>query len=270
MADNSQAGFAWQVGVWDRMAEIYQQEIDSRFATVTQELLDRAMLQPGENVLDLGTGTGSVAILAAGKIGSTGRTMAVDISPQMLDKARARIRVSSLTNVEVIEGRAELIPASAGSFEAVLASLSLMYVIDRAAAAREIARVLRPGGRFVAAAWAGPENADIVLFQQTAGSFAPTPPVQGVGPGALADPEPFLAQLAGVGLTGSYDTEITSFRFSNFADAWTALAGVTTAALDTSIQNQAKAAVINCMWANPSSPREFRNATHYITATKSE
>ena len=60
MADNSEAGFAWQVGVWDRMAEIYQQEIDSRFAPVIQKLLDRAMLQPGESVLDLGTGTGSV------------------------------------------------------------------------------------------------------------------------------------------------------------------------------------------------------------------
>jgi SAM-dependent methyltransferase len=115
-----------------------------------------------------------------------------------------------------------------------------MYVIDRAAAANEIARVLRPGGRFVATAWAGPEDADIVLFQQTAGSFAPRPPVQGVGPGALADPQPFLAQLAAVGLTAACQTDITSFQFSNFAEAWAALAGVTTAALDISIQEQAK------------------------------
>jgi len=152
----------------------------------------------------------------------------------------------------------------------VLASLSLMYVIDRAAAAGEIARVLRRGGRFVAAVWAGPESADIVLFQQTAGSFAPTPPVRGVGPGALADPQPFLAQLAAVGLTASYQTDITSFQFSNFGDAWAALAGVTTAALENSIQDQAKSAVMDRMWSKPSSPREFRNATHFITATKPE
>jgi SAM-dependent methyltransferase len=270
MADKNEAGFAWQVGIWDRMAEIYQQEIDRRFAPVIKTLLDRAMLQPGEAVLDLGTGTGSVAIAAAAKLGPTGRIVALDISPEMLDKARARIGAYALTNVELAEGRAEAIPAPARSFDAVLASLSLMYVIDRAAAAREIGRVLRPGGRLVAAVWAGSESADIVLFQQTAGSFAPTPPVQGVGPGALADPEPFLAQLAAVGLTASHETEITSFQFSHFAEAWTALAGVTTATLEPSIQEQAKTAVIDRMWPKPSSPRKFRNAIHFITATKSE
>ncbi|MGH3031807.1 MAG: hypothetical protein ACRDNE_13810 [Gaiellaceae bacterium] len=58
-----------------------------------------------------------------------------------------------------------------------------MYAIDRAQAAAEIARVLRPEGRLVAAVWGGPEVSDIVLFQQTAGSFAPPPPVPGVGGG---------------------------------------------------------------------------------------
>ena len=219
-------------------------------------------------MLDLGTGTGSVAILAATHTGPMGRVMAIDISPEMLNKARARIRSKALANVTLAEGRAEAIPASADSFDAVLASLSLMYVIDRATAANEIARILRPGGRFVAAVWAGPEDADIVLFQQTAGSFAPGPPVRGVGPGALADPQPFLAQLAAVGLTAGYETDITSFQFSNFAEAWAALAGVTTAALDISIQEQAKAAVMDRMWPSPLSPREFRNATHFITASK--
>src|SRR5260221_1443 len=60
-----------------------------------------------------------------------------------------------------------------------------MYVIDRAAAAHEIARVLRPGGRLVAAVWGGPDQADIALFHKTAGSFAPHQPVPGVGTGLI-------------------------------------------------------------------------------------
>ena len=89
------------------------------------------------------------------------------------------------------------------AIDTLLASLSLMYVIDRTAAAREIRRVLRPGGRFVAAVWAAAARCDIVLFQQTAGRFAPTPPVPGVGPGALADSTGFVGQLANTGITAA-------------------------------------------------------------------
>ncbi len=100
-------------------------------------------------------------------MGSTGRVKAVDISPEMLTRAGARVRELQLTNIDLAEGRAEAIPVDDRSVDAVVASLSLMYVIDRAAAAMEIARVLRPGGRLVAAVWAGPGEADIVRFQQT-------------------------------------------------------------------------------------------------------
>ena len=268
MADKTDEGFAWQVGIWDQMAGVYLQEIDTRFGPVIEHMLNRAKLKSGEKILDLGTGTGSVAIVAATMIGPDGRIIGVDISPEMLDKARARVQALSLANVEFAEGRAEAIPAEDDSLDAVLASLSMMYVIDRANAAREIARVLRPGGRFIAAVWAGPEETDIVKFQQTAGSFAPSPPVEGVGPGALADPNPFLSQLEAAGLEARCEKETTRFQFANFQDAWDALAGVTTAALEPDIQEQAKAAVRERMWADAGSPREFRNVTLLIAAEK--
>jgi len=201
MPDNRVEGFAWQVGVWERMADVYRREIDTRFGPVIEAVLKRAELVPGETVLDLGTGTGAVGILAATQVGSTGRIKAVDISREMLTRAGERVRELQLTNIDLAEGRAEAIPAEDQSVDAVVASLSLMYVIDRAAAAMEIARVLRPGGRLVAAVWAGPGEADIVRFQQTASSFAPTPPVRGVGPGALGDPSDFLSQLRTPGST---------------------------------------------------------------------
>jgi SAM-dependent methyltransferase len=268
MEDAGDEGFAWQIGVWDQMSGIYQQEIDTRFGPVTEHLLRRAKLKSAETVLDLGTGTGSVAIAAAAKLGPDGRIIAVDISREMLDKARARIQAHSFNNVEFAEGRAEEIPAEDDSLDVVLASLSMMYVINRASAAREISRVLKPGGRFVASVWGGPDETDIVKFQQIAGSFAPNPPVKGVGPGALSDPSPFLMQLEAVGLETRCEKETTYFQFANFKDAWDALAGVTTAALDPETQEQAKAAVRDLMWLNEGSPREFRNITHYITAEK--
>ncbi len=268
LTNSTDEGFAWQVGVWDRMADVYQQEIDSRFGPVIEHLLDLANLQPGETILDLGTGTGAVAIMAAAKTGPGSRIVAVDISPEMLDKARLRIAALSLTNVEFAEGRAEAIPAKNNSLDVVLASLSLMYVIERATAAREIARILRPGGRLVAAVWSSPEETDIVRFQQTAGSFAPTPPVEGVGPGAMADPQQFLKQLEAAGLRASCETKVTGFQFVNFEEAWDALAGVTTAQLEHFVREQAKTAVRSAMWPDAQSPKEFHNATHYIVASK--
>src|SRR5215813_1917143 len=109
MPDNRTEGFAWQLRVWDRMADVYRREIDTRFGAVIEQVLKRADLRPGETVLDLGTGTGAVAILAATQVGTTGCIKAVDISPEMLTKARERIQNLHLTNIDLAEGRAEAI-----------------------------------------------------------------------------------------------------------------------------------------------------------------
>jgi SAM-dependent methyltransferase len=170
-------------------------------------------LTPGEHVLDLGTGTGAVAQRAAALVSPGGQVTGVDISPEMLALAQQRKEAIGLSNVRLLEGRAENIPADDNTFDVVLACLSLMYVIDRSSAAREIARVLRPGGRLVAAAWGAPEQCDIVLFQQTAGSFAGAPPVPGVGPGALGDPSVFLQQLSAAAIEAHVETETLGFEF---------------------------------------------------------
>jgi SAM-dependent methyltransferase len=257
-------GLAWQAGVWDRMSQIYVREVDKRFEPVVEELIARAALAPGQHVLDLGTGTGSVAIRAASLVGPGGQVSGVDPSPEMLALAQQRGIALGLTNCSFREGSGEAIPADDGSVDVLLASLSLMYVIDRTAAAREIARVLRPGGRLAAAVWAGPEQCDIVLFQQTAGRFAPTPPFPGVDPGALSDPRRFLAQLAEVSIAAGIETKLLGFDFDDFSSAWEALAKVTTSQLPPERQLEAKAAALAAMWPNGDGPRHFRNATHFI------
>jgi SAM-dependent methyltransferase len=267
-SDNEQAALQWQVGVWDRMSPIYLREVDDRFTEIIGGVIRRAALQRGQQVLDLGTGTGSVAVRAASAVMPGGTVTAVDISPEMLRLAQQRAASMGLSNITFLEGRAEEIPVPSGRFDAVLASLSLMYAIDRVAAAREIARVLRPGGRLVAAVWGSPNDADIVRFQQTAGSFAPKPPVPGVGPGALADPAEFLAQLEQAGMSASVEAEKTSFAFADFSAAWDVLAGVTTAQLSSDRQEEAKAAVRAQMWPTGDGPRRFSNLTQFIVGAR--
>jgi len=264
-----QDGLRWQIGVWNQLSLVYGREIDRRFLPVVDRTIARASPQAGERVLDLGTGTGAVALRAAVDVGSTGRVVGIDISQQMVMQARHAAAALNLTNLQVHEGRAEAIPAGPATFDVVLASLSLMYVIDRAAAAREIARVLRPGGRLVAAVWADAASCDIVRFQEAAGRFAPPPPVPGVGPGALADPGVLLGQLAAEGIDTQVDTEVLGFDFEDFESAWDVLAGVTTAQLGPERRADAKAAVQKAMWPHGDGPRHFRNTTHFIVGHRS-
>jgi SAM-dependent methyltransferase len=263
-SDQEREGLAWQTGVWNRISDIYMREIDLRFAPVVEAVIARAALATGKNVLDLGAGTGAVAQRAAAIVGPSGSVTGVDISSDMLAVARQQAGALGLSNVSLLEGRAESIPADNAAFDVVLACLSLMYVINREAAAQEIARVLRPGGRLVAAFWAAPEQCDIVLFQQTAGRFAGPPPVPGVGPGALAEPSSFLRQLAAAGIESHVERETLGFDFADFASAWDALAGVTTAHLPPERQQEAKDAVRAVMYPQGDGPRHFRNLTQFI------
>src|SRR5215471_7766196 len=136
---------SWQKEIWDQYPEIYSREVDRRFAPVVEGVTGRAALRPGLSVLDLGTGTGSVALRAAALVAPGGHVFGVDISRKMLAAAQGRAKAANLTNVTFREGGGEAIPVGDDAVDVLLASLSVMYMPDRATAAREIARVLRPG-----------------------------------------------------------------------------------------------------------------------------
>jgi len=108
-----------------------------------------AALQEGETVLDLGSGAGFDAFLAAREIGSTGRVIGVDMTDEMLAKARANAQRAGFSNVEFRKGYIEALPVDAGSVDVVLSNCVINLVPDKAAVYREVARVLRPGGRMV-------------------------------------------------------------------------------------------------------------------------
>ena len=106
-------------------------------------------LQAGETVLDLGSGPGLDALLAAKQVGTTGRVIGVDMTPEMLERARATAATAGASNVEFREGRLERLPVESASVDAVTSNCVINLVPDKAAVFAEIARVLRPGGRVV-------------------------------------------------------------------------------------------------------------------------
>ena len=106
-------------------------------------------LKPGETVLDLGSGAGIDAFLAAQDVGSSGRVIGVDMTPQMLDRARKNAATAGHTNAEFREGRLEALPVEDGSVDAVTSNCVINLVPDKGRVFREVARVLKPGGRLV-------------------------------------------------------------------------------------------------------------------------
>jgi SAM-dependent methyltransferase len=106
-----------------------------------------AALRPGETVLDLGSGAGFDCFLAAGKVGSTGRVIGVDMTDAMLKKARANTEKTGLRNVEFRKGEIEALPVEDDSVDVVISNCVLNLVPDKDRAFREIHRVIKPGGR---------------------------------------------------------------------------------------------------------------------------
>jgi len=105
-------------------------------------------LKPGETVVDLGSGAGIDAFLAARAVGPSGRVIGVDMTLAMLAKARANAARAGLTQVEFREGRLEALPVEDSSVDAVTSNCVINLVPDKAVVFREIARILKPGGRF--------------------------------------------------------------------------------------------------------------------------
>ena len=89
-----------------------------------------------------------------------------------------------------------------------------------------------------------------------------------MGPGALADPQHFLDQLAASGIEARVESEVLDFDFPHFALAWDVLAGVTTTQLAVELRDEAQAAVQAVMWPNPDQPRHFRNTTQLIVSAQ--
>lgn len=127
---------------------------------VSERLVELLDPKPGEIVLDLAAGPGDTGFLAAPRLEPGGRLVTTDVAPEMLAAARRRAGELGLEGVEFrVEDAAALSFADA-SIDGILCRWGLMVVPDVAAAAAEIARVLRPGGRIALAVWAAQDGND--------------------------------------------------------------------------------------------------------------
>jgi arsenite methyltransferase len=106
-----------------------------------------ANLRPGEVVVDLGSGGGLDVFLAAKKVGPTGKAIGIDMTPEMLARARVNAERQGLSNVEFHEATIDKLPLPDASVDCVISNCVINLAPDKHAVFREIARVLKPGGR---------------------------------------------------------------------------------------------------------------------------
>lgn len=186
----------------------------SRYETTASELepvaglvVDRAALRGGEHVLDVACGTGNAALLAAQR---GAEVVGLDGAERLLGVARERAAAADV-RAEFVAGDAQDLPFADASFDRVLSVFGVIFAQDAPRSVREIARVLRPGGRALLTAWLGEGTIDAMVDVMGAAAARAT----GAGPPrrfAWGDPEAVTALAAGAGLVTKHDRNALAVR----------------------------------------------------------
>ncbi|WXG42235.1 MAG: arsenite methyltransferase [Candidatus Freyarchaeum deiterrae] len=145
--DDAVSDFSKQIGYTD--AELKSVPKGANLGLGCGNPVALASLKEGETVLDLGSGAGFDSFLAANKVGEKGKVIGVDMTPEMLEKARENARKANYTNVEFRLGEIENLPAADNSVDVIISNCVINLAPDKARVFGEAFRVLRPGGRLM-------------------------------------------------------------------------------------------------------------------------
>jgi len=198
---------------WNRVAggwEKWDAFFDLSMAFLNHRLVGDARLRAGMQVLDLGSGTGYPALLAAQTVGSTGSVVGLDLAEQMVAVAERKAKRLGLGNVTFQTGEVTSLPFGASSFDAVTSRFCLMFLPEIPKAAAEIARVLKPGAYLAAAVWSVPDkNPYLRIPIDIIKEFIELPPPDPEAPGIfrLAKPGELAAILKDAGFTDVAEDE---------------------------------------------------------------
>jgi arsenite methyltransferase len=140
-------GRAWaeDLGYPEELANVPELAVESFAGVANPWQLGR--LAPGERVLDLGSGAGTDSLIAAQMVGAGGGVTGIDMTPEMLTRARAAAAEMGAANVEFVEAEAERLPFADAGFDVVISNGVIDLIPDKDAVFAELHRVLAPGGR---------------------------------------------------------------------------------------------------------------------------
>jgi SAM-dependent methyltransferase len=227
--------------------------VDRQLGVAADWMIDAAELKPGQRVLELAGGPGTLSLIAAREVGIEGGVVCSDFAEPMVDVARRRMAAESASNVECRVMDAEAIDLPDGAVDVVLCRMGYMLMADPLAALRETARVLTPGGRLALAVWSAASwNPWAALPMQAIVTHlgAPPPPPGAPGLWALADEQRLGGMLRDAGLEQTrierLDDEVLYESVEHWFEQTSRLAGPIRALL-ANLDSDARAAIAQSM-----------------------
>ncbi len=196
----------WAAGEWDDFAKL--------IAPVGQLVLERAEIEPGLSVLDVGTGSGGNIAIPAARSGA--KVVGVDVTPELLVTA-AQHALAASVEIEWIEADAQELPFADASFDRVISTFGAMFAPDHTRAAAELVRVCAPGGRILMTTWVN--DGFVGELFRLSGAFM-TPPAAGVEPPTLWGAEAHVDEVfRAAGASPSVAGETVDFEFASVEQA---------------------------------------------------